>query len=460
MQEKIYDALIVGTGPAGMFAALELIKLKPELKILMSEKGSKRDFIRDRANRTSGFGGAGAFSDGKLTLSSKVGGQLLDILGEEKFNELMNYVDSRYVEFGGNNPVEFPQNSKKIKVLKERALKAGLETVVYPVRHFGTDKAFNIIESIWNYLKEKKVEILVNCPVESVQRNQGKLSVILNNGEEILAQNIILAPGREGEDWLLGQARALNLKVVPGIVDLGVRVEKRAEFLKHLTDSDYLGLHDLKFIYYTKSDNKVRTFCTCPYGFVTTETYGNVVTVNGESYTNKKSENTNFAILVSSEFTEPFKDATGYGKYIARLANLLAGEGKVIVQRLGDLKDGKRSYPEGLAKNIVKPTLQETTPGNLGRVLPATILNSILEMLKKLEVVIPKINDKDTLIYGVEVKFYSSQVGINKNFQTLISGLYIGGDGSGRTRGLLQSSMTGVIIARDIIEKGVKNGGD
>lgn len=450
-----YDVLIVGAGPAGMFAALELITLKPKLKIAIFEKGP----IRKSGNVdsiVSGWGGAGAFSDGKLTLSSLVGGQLQDFISLEQFDELMEYVDSLYIDFGGDADRIFGGVSSESDDLRRKALAANLDLVTYQIRHLGTDKSYAIVENIRKHLQAHQVDIYVNAEVEAVhQENEYfEAAVGFDSAEPsqsstcFRSKNIILAPGREGAEWFVNEAKRLGLKMRNKGVDVGVRVEVRAETLNHITDL----LYELKAIYYSKTfDDKVRTFCMCPQGYVAVENYRGLITVNGHSYADHKSSNTNFALLVTETFTEPFDDPLKYGQSVSQLANLLGGT--VLVQRLGDLRAGRRSTPARIERGLVTPTLKDATPGDLSLVLPYRQMVDILEMLDAMESIAPGIASKHTLLYGVEIKFYSSHVEMREGFETAIDGIYAIGDGAGITRGLLQASMCGVIAARHIAEK-------
>ena len=447
-----YDVIIVGSGPAGMFTALELIKLCPTLQIAIFEKGAIRK--PGQANSvTSGWGGAGAFSDGKLTLSSAVGGQLGDFMAEDEFQELMLYTDHLYLEFGGDQERIFGGDSPATEDLRRKALAANLDLITYKIRHLGTDQTYQIVENIRNYLQTQQVDIYVNAEVTTVKKAERHFVVAVNMpdtpGTKTIktfeSAKVIIAPGREGAEWFVNEVKRLGLKMRNKGVDVGVRVEVRAETLKHITDL----LYELKAIYYSKTfDDRVRTFCMCPYGFVAIENYRGLVTVNGHSYATSKSGNTNFALLVTETFTEPFDDPVKYGQSVSQLANLLGGT--VLVQRLGDLQAGRRSTPERIGRGIVTPTLKQATPGDLSLVIPYRQMKDILEMLDALEIIVPGIASKHTLLYGVEVKFYSSHVETRKGFETAIDGLYAIGDGAGITRGLMQASMCGVIAARHV----------
>lgn len=445
-----YDVIIVGAGPAGMFAALEFIKQNSTLKIAMFEKGPVRK-LGDWQRVMSGWGGAGAFSDGKLTLSPQVGGQLQDFISADEFEELMQYVDSLYLEYGGDPDRIFGGETPITADLRRKSLAANLQLVTYLIRHLGTDKSYAIVENIREYLAAHGVDVYVNTEVVETNRGGDKFDVLCKSSETgettmFESRHVILAPGRDGAEWFVGEARRLGLKMKNTGVDVGVRVEVPADTLSHITEH----LYELKAIYYSKTfDDKVRTFCMCPYGFVSIENYRGLVTVNGHSYANRKSKNTNFALLVTETFTEPFDDPLKYGQSVSQLANLLGGT--VLVQRLGDLRGGRRSTPERIERGLVTPTLKTATPGDLSLVLPYRQMVDILEMLDALDQIAPGVASKHTLLYGVEIKFYSSHVETREGFETLIDGLYAIGDGAGITRGLMQASMCGIIAARHIL---------
>ncbi len=454
-----YDVIIVGAGPAGIFTALELTK-KDKLKVIMLEKGE--DVQRrscparvsnckrcDPCSITSGWGGAGAFSDGKLTLSPDIGGWLEKYLGREKLTELIKEVDQLYLEFGA--PDRLFGEEERFSYWHKRAVLADLQLIPTQLRHLGTEKCKEILINIGEYLKSK-VETRVNTGVEKVLVREGKVvGVRTEQGEEIKSQWVVLAPGREGAQWLSEQIERLGGEMRANEVDIGVRVEVPAPVLKPITDD----LYEPKLIYYSKNfEDRVRTFCMNPYGEVCVERYGDVLTVNGHSYADILTENSNFAILVSTAFTEPFREPIAYGKYIARLANLI-GEG-IIIQRLGDLLAGRRSTPERISRSTVKPTLSDATPGDLSFVLPYRYINDILEMLQALDTLTPGLYSRNTLLYGVEVKFYSFRPKLSPNLETEIGNLYAIGDGAGITRSLVQASVSGLVAARSILESSIK----
>jgi len=452
------DVVIVGAGPAGIFSALELAD-KTELSLLMLEKGPDINQRRCPANRglgcincdpcslLSGWGGAGAFSDGKLTLSTEVGGWLNEYCTKEKLEELVNYVDSVYLKFGAPKHL-YGADLDKIEEIERKASLAGLKLIPQRLRHMGTEKCAQTLRKMRRHLKDR-AEIRIKTDVKDLLVKNGKLEgVETTAGEKIYGKYVIVAPGRSGAEWLKFEAESLGLKTLNNPVDVGVRVEVQASVMEGLTRA----LYEPKFIYYSKSfDDHVRTFCVAPEGEVTTESYNGVLTVNGQSYAERKTGNTNFAILVSTSFTEPFREPIAYGKYLARLTNILSGG--VIIQRLGDLEAGRRSTGERIKRSLVVPTLKNATPGDLSFVLPYRYLADIREMLQALDQIAPGLYSKHTLLYGVEVKFYSSRLQLSDCLETKIRNLFTIGDGAGVSRGLVQASASGVIAAEEIIKR-------
>jgi len=455
-----YDVTIVGAGPAGVFAALELSQ-KPGLRVAILDKGPDIDkrVCPARGSKghcincqpcaiMTGWGGAGAFSDGKLTLSSAVGGHLAEILGEEKTNALIRQVDEAYLRFGEPRPI-YGERSDEIEQLEKRAAKAALRFVSVPIRHIGTEHCVDTMRSMRDELLRRGVTIRTRTPVARLLTTNGRVSgVETENGERIESAAVIVAPGREGASWLKATAKQLGLTLARNPVDLGVRAEMPATVLEPITRLVY----ESKFIYYSRAfDDQVRTFCMCPYGEVSTEFAGDVMTVNGHSFAHRRTANTNFAILVSKNFTEPFDDPIAYGKSIARLANLLSGG--IMVQRLGDLEAGRRSNAERLSRSIVTPTLPSATPGDLNLVLPYRYVVNILEFLHALDEVAPGVASRHTLLYGVEAKFYSSRPHLTPEMETEVQNLYACGDGAGVTRGLVQASASGIVAAQAVLKR-------
>jgi len=457
-----YDVVIVGAGPAGIFSALELSN-KTDLSILMLEKGSDIDKRKCPASRglgcikcnpcqlLSGWGGAGAFSDGKLTLSTSVGGWLDEYIGKDSLSNLLDYVDGIYTKYA-DSPLVYGYDLDEVERIEKQASLAGLKLIRQKIRHLGTDRCREVLQKMRRDINNR-VDVRTNTEVKNLLVEDGKVKGVKTvNDEKILGKYVIVAPGRVGAEWLKCEAQALGLKTLNNPVDVGVRVETLASVMENLTNV----LYEPKFIYYSKAfDDKVRTFCVAPYGEVITESYDGVISVNGQSYANRKTENTNFAILVSTSFTYPFREPNAYGEYIARLANLLSGS--VIIQRLGDLILGRRSTEERIKRSVVKPTLKTATPGDLSFVLPYRYLTDIQEMLQALDRIAPGIYSKHTLLYGVEVKFYSSRLELNESLETKVKNLFTIGDGAGVTRGLIQASASGVIVAREIMKREPKS---
>lgn len=443
-----YETIIVGAGPAGIFSALTLADhgIKPILLLELGKDLSERK-RRKSNDMLCGWGGAGAYSDGKLTLSPEVGGLLGEYLKPESLNQILQTADEIWVKHGAPEEV-FGEASPKLEDLADRARMANLDLIPSRIRHIGTENCQKVLDRLRQSLVDR-VETRTCCAVQSLLAEEGCIrGVKLENGETIFSRFVVAAPGRSGAGWMKKEAEALGLKTRASPVDIGVRVELPAAVLKEITDIIY----ESKLIYYSKTfDEKVRTFCMNPYGEVVIEKTKEVVTVNGHSYTYKKSENTNFAILVSSAFTEPFNDPIAYGLYIARLANLL-GNGP-IVQRLGDLLAGRRSTPERMHRCLTRPTLAEATPGDLSFVFPYRHLQSIIEMLQALEKLAPGVYSRHTLLYGVEVKFYSNRIELSSQLETGVKNLFAIGDGAGITRGLIQASASGILAARTIAQR-------
>jgi uncharacterized protein len=453
-----YDVIIVGAGPAGIFSALELTE-KNNLNVLVLDRGAEIDQRKCPSSRglechhcepcsiLSGWGGAGAFSDGKLTLSTETGGWLNQYVTEKELEALVKYVDNIYLKFGASEQV-YGSDADAVDEIERQAAAAGLRLIRQEVRHMGTEKCAETLRMMRKELNDK-ITFMPKTDVKGlIIENHTLKGIETASGEKYLGKYVIVAPGRGGAEWLQTEAQIRGLKTVNNPVDVGVRVEVSATAMEKLTKV----LYEPKLVYYSKLfDDMVRTFCVSPYGEVTTESYDGVLTVNGGSYAERKTDNTNFAVLVSTSFTEPFKEPIAYGKYIARLSNLLSGG--VMVQRLGDLVAGRRSTPERLSRSVVTPSLKNATPGDLSFVLPYRYLQDIREMLQALDVIAPGVHSRDTLLYGVEVKFYSSHLVLTNSLETKIPNMFTIGDGAGVTRGLIQASASGVIVAREILKR-------
>ncbi len=453
-----YDIIIVGSGPGGIFALYELIKLDKKLKVAVFEAGhalEKRKCPMDNDKVKSclhckscsimnGFGGAGAFSDGKYNITNQFGGTLHEYIGKEKALELMNYVDGLNLGFGGEGTKLYSTADTKIKKL---CLQNGLHLLDASVRHLGTDINFMVLKNIYGLLKDK-ADFYFDTTVEHVAYNNSNYIIKTTNGNYSCSKCIISA-GRSGSKWMETVCNELSLSTKSNRVDIGVRVEMPAEVFAHLTDE----LYESKIVYRTaKFEDLVRTFCMNPHGVVVAENTNGIITVNGHSYEDpaKHTDNTNFALLVAKHFSEPFRDSNGYGESIAKLSNMLGGG--VLVQRFGDLTRGRRSNSSRIKEGFITPTLT-ATPGDLSLVMPKRILDGIIEMIYRLDKIAPGTANDDTLLYGVEVKFYNMEVGIDSHLETRKKGLYVIGDCSGVTHSLSHASASGVHVARCITGK-------
>ena len=465
MAANNYDIIIIGAGPSGIFCAYELIEKRPDLRILMIEKGRpiEKRVCPKRTTKTcvgcqpcsitTGFAGAGAFSDGKLSLSPDVGGNLPEILGYDRTLKLIQESDNIYLKFGADTNVYGVDRSKEIEEIRRKAIQANLKLIECPIRHLGTEEGYKIYTRLQEHLLAQGVHIEFNTMVRDIRIEDNQVKgVVTDKGESFYASEVVAAIGREGSDWFSHICGEHGIETEVGTVDIGVRVEVRDEVMRFLNEN----LYEAKLIYYTPTfDDKVRTFCTNPSGEVATEYYENgLAVVNGHAYKSKeyKTNNTNFALLVSKNFTKPFKTPIEYGKYIARLSNMLC-DGKILVQTFGDFQRGRRTTEERLCRNNLIPTLKDAVPGDLSLVFPHRIMVDIQEMLLALDKVTPGIANDETLLYGVEVKFYSNKVVVNPDFETSVRGLRAVGDGASVTRGLQQASANGLSVARSILEK-------
>ena len=459
-----YDVIIVGAGPAGIFTALEMIKLGSTKKILIAEKGRAIENRRCPKSQTkqcvsckpychitTGFSGAGAFSDGKLSLSYEVGGDLPTLIGEDTAQELIHYTDSIYLDFGADTHIEGINNSDEVKNIRKRAIQAGLKLVDCPIRHLGTEKAQDIYYAIEQYLLKNGVEIRFGCEcVNLILKESRCMGVILrekDREEELMADHVVVATGRRGADWLEKICEEHNIAHLPGTVDIGVRVEVRNEIIEKVNEV----LYESKLIGYPKPfKNKVRTFCQNPGGFVSQENYDNdLAVVNGHSYKDLKSSNTNLAILCSHNFSVPFNQPIAYAQKVGELTNML-GNGHILVQRFGDILDGKRTWPKELSQSNLRPTLPDAVAGDITAAMPYRAMTNIINFIQAVDHVVPGFASQETLLYSPELKFYSNRVKMDEQLNTNIQGLHCLGDSSGWTRGLMMASVMGVLMGRQL----------
>lgn len=461
-----HDVIIVGAGPAGIFTAYELLQHNPNMKILMFEKGHK---IQKRhcpkhtvgkcvkcepCNITTGFSGAGAFSDGKLSLSPEVGGDFPQLVGFSTVEDLISYTDDVYLKFGADTKVEGLAHTEEIRDIRKRAINAGLKLVDCPIRHLGTEAAQVVYERLQEYLlQHKNVGILFNKTVSDILVEDGTCTGVVVKEAHVskffYADKIIVAAGRRGAEWLFNVCNKYHIERQPGTVDIGVRVECRNEIMEEINKSIYEG----KFIGYPLPfKNKVRTFCQNPGGVVSEERYDEgLSTVNGHSYKNTKTDNTNFSILCSHNFCVPFDDPIAYAKMVGKLTNMLA-DNHILVQRFGDIIDGKRTWQDELDRGNLEPTLPDAVAGDITASIPYRTMTNIINFIYALDKVIPGIASSETLLYAPELKFYSNKVTMDKQLNTSLKNLHCLGDSSGWTRGLMMASVMGVYMARQLVE--------
>lgn len=474
---KNYDVIVVGAGPAGIFTCYELVLKAPQLKVLLIDKGRdiykrqcpilKKKLVKcppptvkketagcmPACSVTNGFGGAGAYSDGKFNITTEFGGWMTDYLSPSEVLDLIKYVDQINLKHGATTVLSDP-TTPEVKSIEKRGLGIGLKLLRAEVRHLGTEHNLEILKSIFEFLKQH-IDMMYETEVEDIlvqEKGTDKYinGIVLKTKEEIYANKVVIVPGRDGSEWLSDIFKQHKLEMTNNQVDVGVRVETLDTIMEEINEHLYEG----KFIFRSSTGTTVRTFCSNPSGHVVIENHSGVMLANGHAYQDKKlgSSNTNFALLVSHKFSYPFNKPIEYAKSISRLANDLSN-GSVIIQKFGDILKGRRSTEKRIQEGFVEPTLKEAVPGNLGLVLPYNTMKSIVEMIEALDTVTPGIAAEHTLLYGVEAKFYSSRPMLNDKFETEIKGLYAGGDGAGITRGLAQAGACGVRIARDIVEK-------
>ncbi len=461
------DVVIIGAGPAGIFTALEMIRKGSKKKILLIEKGQsieKRACPKSKTKKcvkckpychiTTGFSGAGAFSDGKLSLSYEVGGDLPTLIGETLAQDTIDYTDKIYLEFGADTHVEGVSNYEEVKDIRKRAIQAGLKLVDCPIRHMGTEKAQDIYLAIENYLADNGVEMMFGYEcTDLIFDGSNCLGVIITDGKtehSVTAEKTIVATGRRGADWLERICAEHNIAHQPGTVDIGVRVEVRNEIMETVNKV----LYESKLIGYPKPfKNKVRTFCQNPGGFVSQENYDNdLAVVNGHSYKELKSNNTNLSILCSHNFNVPFNQPIDYARKVGELTNML-GAGNILVQRYGDILDGKRTWAKELAQSNLRPTLPDAVAGDITAAMPYRAMLNIINFIQAVDHVVPGFAATETLLYSPELKFYSNRVKMDEKFNTSVKGLHCLGDSSGWTRGLMMASVMGVLMGRHIVEE-------
>jgi uncharacterized FAD-dependent dehydrogenase len=463
--EQKYDVIIVGAGPAGIFTALEMLRRGSNKKILIVEKGSAIEHRRCPKHKTqqcvnckpychitTGFSGAGAFSDGKLSLSSDVGGDLPRLIGDDLVQETIHYTDGIYLEFGADEHVEGVSNPDEVKEIRKRAIQAGLKLVDCPIRHLGTEKAQDIYYAIEQHLLDSGVEILFGFECTNLIIEDGicRGAYIAKRDDKrtVYADHVVVATGRRGAEWLESLCSEHGIAHQPGTVDIGVRVEVRNEVMETVNKV----LYESKLIGYPQPfKNKVRTFCQNPGGFVSQENYDNdLAVVNGHSYKEIKSNNTNLAILVSHNFNTPFNQPIAYAQKVGELSNML-GAGHILVQRFGDILDGKRTWPKELAQSNIKPTLPDAVAGDITAAIPYRAMTNIISFIQALDHVVPGFASTETLLYSPELKFYSNRVTMDEDFNTSVEGLHCLGDSSGWTRGLMMASVMGVLMGRKLV---------
>ena len=456
------DVIIVGAGPAGIFTAIEMLRRGSEKKIIIVEKGKcieKRHCPKTETKKclnckpncaiTTGFSGAGAFSDGKLSLSYEVGGDLPELIGYELAQETIHYTDGIYLEFGADTHVEGQEETEEVKQIRTRAIRAGLRLVSCPIRHMGTERARQIYEDIEHWLEQRGVEFLFETECTGLLMRDGRCAgVTLSDGKELYAPETVVATGRRGADWLEGLCTEYGINHVPSTVDIGVRVEVRNEVMETINRV----LYESKLIGYPAPfKNKVRTFCQNPGGFVAQENYDNgLAVVNGHSYKELKSDNTNLAILCSHNFSVPFNQPIAYAQKVGELTNML-GSGHILVQRFGDILDGKRTWQKELAQSNVRPTLPDCVAGDITAALPYRSMINIINFIRAMDQVVPGFAAYETLLYSPELKFYSNRIKMDSAFNTNVPGLHCLGDSSGWTRGLMMSSVMGVLMGRLLV---------